>query len=87
MFRLYANWTANLLKPAPVPAEDRAETMRLALAAIAMHGDSAFAQYVAGAVAHEEGKSAIAIKYLQEAVKLDPGLADAIRRLRILERT
>jgi hypothetical protein len=85
IYRLYAKWNDVVQKPPPIPVEDRAETMRLALAQIAMDGNSSFAHYVAGAIAQEDGKRAIAIKYLEEAVRLEPGHVDALRRLRVLE--
>lgn len=85
-YRLYARWCTILAKGGPMQVHDRGEAWRLALAAIAADPNSAFAHYVAGAVAQEDGQKPIAARYLSRAVKLDPQLLDAQRRLRIVER-
>jgi tetratricopeptide (TPR) repeat protein len=85
-YKLYARWNHILQKGAPMQVHDRGEAWRLALAAIAADPNSAFAHYVAGAVAQEDGQKPIAHRYLSRAVALDPQLVDAQRRLRIVER-
>ena len=85
-YRLYSRWNNILLKGAPMQVHERGEAWRLALAAIAADPNSAFAHYVAGAVAQEDGQKPIAHRYLSRAVALDPQLVDAQRRLRIVDR-
>ncbi len=85
-YKLYARWNHILQKGAPMQVGDRGEAWRLALAAIAADPNSAFAHYVAGAVAQEDGQTPIAHRYLSRAVALDPQLMDAQRRLRIVDR-
>jgi len=85
-YKLYARWNSILQKGAPMQVHDRGEAWRLALAAIAADPNSAFAHYVAGAVAQEDGQKPIAHRYLSRAVALDPQLVDAQRRLRIVDR-
>ncbi len=85
-YKLYSRWNHILQKGAPMQVGDRGEAWRLALAAIAADPNSAFAHYVAGAVAQEDGQKPIAQRYLSRAVALDPQLMDAQRRLRIVDR-
>ncbi len=85
-YKLYARWNHILQKGDPMQVGDRGEAWRLALAAIAVDANSAFAHYVAGAVAQEDGQKPIAHRYLSRAVALDPQLVDAQRRLRIVDR-
>lgn len=85
-YKLYARWNHILQKGAPMQVGDRGEAWRLALAAVAADPASAFAHYVAGAVAQEDGQKQIAHRYLSRAVALDPQMVDAQRRLRIVDR-
>jgi hypothetical protein len=85
-YRLYQKWCALRTRGEPPHGIDLAELRRLSTSALANDPNFAFAYCVAGEIALGEGLDKQALKMLTRATKLDPGLLEAQRLLRVLER-
>ena len=85
-YRLYQKWCALRERGEPPHGIDLAELRRLSTSALANDPNFAFAYCVAGEIALGEGLHKQALKMLKRAEKLDPGLLEARRLLRVLER-
>lgn len=87
-YKLYAKWAQVKSTQAGVGFHEveRAELKKLAIGALKVDPNLAFAHYVAGTVARDENDLGAARRLLARAVKLDPSLTDAQRQLRILVR-
>lgn len=84
--RLYALWsTIQARDNEPVKRGERADLARLALATTKKEPDFAFGYYIAGDLSLLDGDVEQAHKLLTRAIKLDPGLLDAGRLLRVVE--
>lgn len=85
-YRLHARWSAVRARSEEPHPQDRSELRRLAHAALKADPNLAFAHFVAGAMALDEGDDVHAYRFLVRAVKLDPQNLEAQRQLRMAER-
>jgi hypothetical protein len=84
--RLYAKWCGLRARGELPHTVDRVELHRIATAAVGADPNFAFAYYVMGDLAMSDSRDREATRMLNRAIKLDPGLLDAQRLLRLLER-